>query len=253
MMRSLVRRDRVIIIAALVPVLLLSWAYVIAIANYMTDPSADMATMPGMGPWRALDAAFMFLMWVVMMIAMMTPTVIPTLYLFTSIWENREGTGSVRSATAALLSGYLAAWAGFSSLATALQWALHTAALLSPMEMNVNAKLGGTLLIAAGVYQFTPMKRACLSKCRSPLGFFLSEWRGGARGAFAMGWSLGLYCVGCCWLLMALLFVVGAMYVAWIAALVVVVLIEKLAPGGEWVARGIGLIACLGGVWLLAS
>ncbi len=147
--------------------------------------------------------------------------------------------------------GYVAVWTGFSALATIAHAALHSAALLSPMMASTSAVFGGILLLAAGVFQWTPLKNACLRHCRSPLVFILAEWRGGTWGAVQMGVRHGAYCVGCCWLLMALLFVAGAMNLWWIAAIGAFVLLEKVTRAGPLIARATGVLLMLWGVLML--
>ena len=154
--------------------------------------------------------------------------------------------------TSAFVCGYLAAWTAFSLLATVAQEALHSAALVSSMGVSTSGILGGVLLVSTGVFQWTPLKNACLHHCRSPLGFILTEWRDGSRGAFQMGLRNGTYCVGCCWLLMAMLFVAGVMNLWWVAAIAVFVLIEKVAPRGLWIARATGLLLIFWGGWILS-
>ncbi len=220
----------------------------------MPDMDRSMAEMMavaegGWRPWSGIEAGFTLLMWIAMMVAMMTPSAVPMLAVFDRVARGRDGGGA---ATAAFFSGYLALWGLFSIAATTAQAALHAWALLSPGMTSVSRSLNGLLLLAAGVYQFSPLKRACLAKCRSPLGFLLSEWRSGLGGAFVMGLRHGLYCVGCCWLLMALLFVGGVMDLRWIAALAVLVLLEKTAPT-ERLAPLLGAGLMGWGAWLLAA
>ena len=155
--------------------------------------------------------------------------------------------------TAVFLAGYLAAWLGFSVIATGLQWALEQLGLMSPMMMTTSAWLGGTILIAAGAWQLTPLKAICLRHCRSPLGFLAGNWRPGAAGAFRMGLEHGTYCLGCCWFLMGLLFFGGIMNIYWIVGLAVLVLIEKLLPIGMWAGRLIGGGLVAWGVLLIAT
>ncbi len=138
--------------------------------------------------------------------------------------------------TSTFITGYLLVWAGFAALATTAQWGLHSAALLSPMMQSSNALLGGTILLAAALFQLTPVKYACLTSCQSPFSFIMSHWREGTGGALRMGLRHGAYCVGCCWALMALLFVTGVMSLAWVGVIAVFVLLEKMAPRVRWVA-----------------
>jgi predicted metal-binding membrane protein len=149
--------------------------------------------------------------------------------------------------------GYLVVWAAFSILATAAQWGLHAVSLLSPVAAITSPVFGGVLLVAAGIYQWTPLKHVCLSKCRSPMGFVLNEWREGRWGAFLMGLKHGVYCTGCCWSLMALLFVAGVMNLLWVAAIAGFILLEKVAPAGDRLGRVAGVLFIGWGVWMVAG
>jgi predicted metal-binding membrane protein len=203
--------------------------------------------------WSGVEALFMFLMWAAMMVAMMTPTTAPMLFAFMRLDRMRNPEKSSSKATFAFLLGYLMLWTGFSLVATIAQWGLHETALLSPMMKSESTWLSGALLLIAGVYQFTPLKYACLAKCRAPVGFLMTEWRDGIRGKLVMGVHHGAYCIGCCWLLMALLFVGGVMSLLWIAGLTTVILAEKLLPSGLFVSGVLGSIALGWGAWLLAN
>ena len=189
----------------------------------------DMA-MPMLQQWRAADLVLLFVMWLVMMVAMMVPSATPMLLMFATIVRQRRQRQQPAVPTGVFLLGYLLVWAGYSALATFAQWGLHSAALLSPMMMTTSGRLGGALLIVAGLFQFTPLKSLCLSRCRSPLGFLTTEWREGVRGALIMGIKHGGYCVTCCWSLMALLFVAGVMNLLWVVAIAALVLLEKVTP-----------------------
>ena len=158
--------------------------------------------------------------------------------------------GLIPAVRGLFLFGYLLVWTGFSMAATLIQWGMHSAMLISPAMVGTSRLLGGAVLVAAGAYQLTPAKHACLSHCRSPLGFLLNEWRDGAWGALAMGLRHGLYCTGCCWLLMAVLFVVGVMNLLWIALLAAFVLLEKAVPQGRWISHGTGLALIACGAWM---
>jgi predicted metal-binding membrane protein len=196
-------------------------------------------------PWRAVDFALMFAMWSVMMVGMMLPAATPMALLYAQVVRKAARDGSVLPPTAVFIAGYLSAWALFSIAATSAQWGLETAALLSPLLVANSPRLGAGLLISAGVYQLTPWKGACLSRCRDPVHFFATHFRPGVRGALRLGFRYGLYCLGCCWLLMGLLFVGGVMNLLWIAGIALFVLLEKTLPlgrGGRWVS-GLGLIA----------
>jgi predicted metal-binding membrane protein len=155
--------------------------------------------------------------------------------------------------TGAFVAGYVAIWSAFAFFATGLQWALDRAAALSPHMATINPAFGGTILIAAGLYQWTPLKDACLGHCRSPVAFLSGHWRRGVGGALRMGVEHGAFCVGCCWALMALLFVGGVMNLLWVAAITIAVLTEKLASIGGWIARGLGTALILGGAWVIVA
>jgi predicted metal-binding membrane protein len=200
-------------------------------------------------PWKAADVFFTFAMWGVMMVGMMTASAAPVMLLFAGMHAGR-GHRAPR-AVFAFGSGYLLVWTAFSAGATLAHWALHQAAMLSPAMTTSSARLGGAILISAGVYQLTPFKAACLTHCRSPLGFLMSHWRDGTVGALRMGIEHGTYCLGCCWALMCVLFVVGVMNLVWVAAMMIFVLVEKIGPAGAPVARvaGVAMIAAGALVW----
>ena len=205
-----------------------------------------------MPPKSAVDLLLLLAMWWVMMVGMMLPSVAPMILTFASINRNRRNRGEPYAPAALFTAGYLLAWGGFSVAATLAQWALERAALLSPMDMTTDSRLlGGVLFLAAGLYQFTPVKLACLRVCRSPIDFVVNHWRDGLVGALRMGLTHGLYCLGCCWILMLLLFVGGVMNLLWVAALGGAVLAEKLTPG-PWIGRIGGGLMMAYGVWLLA-
>ena len=242
-----ISRDRIIIASCIVLITLLAWAHLFQLDRQMT--SADAMAQMGMAvsaSWTARDFLLTFAMWSVMMIGMMLPTALPVLLLFAQMRSAREHARSWRSA-AMFGSGYAIVWIGFSGLAAALQLLLHEAALLSSGMVLRSSLVSGAILIAAGVYQLTPAKARCLTKCQSPLGFLLANWREGARGALELGLRHGLYCLGCCWALMCVLFAVGVMNLAWVAVLTAFILIEKFGPAGVRLARLSGVvIAALG-------
>lgn len=248
------RHDRALVASMLLMVVALSWAYLLAGAGVMTgmeDGEGEMAMT--LASWTPAYALLMLLMWIVMMVAMMLPSAAPMLLLFTTITHARRSPGRRMIAPGLFALGYIAIWSAFSLVAVTLQFAMEKAALLSPMMQTTSTVLAGAVLIAAGVYQWTPLKHACLRHCRSPLDFVLTHWREGLRGAFTMGLRHGIYCLGCCWALMSLLFVGGVMNLAWIAGLALLVLMEKLAPAGYWVGRVIGAgLVIWGSVVLLA-
>jgi predicted metal-binding membrane protein len=192
-------------------------------------------------------------MWAMMMVAMMLPSAAPTILMFGGVARRRQLEGRPAVPVAVFTLGYLAVWVFYAIVAAAAQWQLHRLALLSPSMAAASPALAGGLLIAAGVYQWMPFKAACLSHCRSPLHFFSTEWREGVGGALAMGMRHGSYCVGCCWLLMALLFVAGVMNLVWVAVIASFVLLEKLVPRGDWIGRVGGLAMVAWGVWVMSG
>jgi predicted metal-binding membrane protein len=247
------RRDRLLVISCLRFVVVLSWAYLLAGAGMMQE-MGDMLMPMSTGPWTLSHAVIVLVMWAVMMAAMMLPSAAPMILLFAAIARRRSERGEPATASGAFAFGYLAVWATFSLAAVALQFGLERAALLSPMMATTSIALAGAVLIAAGLYQWTPLKQACLRHCRSPLDFIMTQWRSGAHGAFLMGLRHGAVCVGCCWLLMLLLFVGGVMNFAWIAGIALFVLAEKLLPAGHWIGRGVGvLLVVWGAATLLAA
>lgn len=239
------------ILSALAGLVALSWLY-------LFDEAAAMAAMGdmtmAMPPRDIRELVLLLAMWWIMMLGMMLPGAAPMILTFAAVNRRRRGRGQPYVPTALFVAGYLLAWGGFSVVATAAQWALESVALLSPMSMAATAPwLGGLLFLAAGLYQLTPLKMACLRLCRSPFDFVVNRWREDAGGAVAMGVIHGAYCLGCCWILMALLFVGGAMNLVWVAALAAFVLVEKLLPFGSKTARVTGVAMAVYGGWLIAS
>jgi len=233
-----------------------SWLYLIYMVwgmAHMDEPAAQLL-MPAMMHWGAADLGLVFLMWAVMMAAMMLPSAAPMVLMFAHSAEAQTG-HSTGLLTNAFIGGYLSVWTAFSVLATLAQWGLLELRLVTPMMESASAVLSGALLVAAGVFQFTPFKHACLNKCRTPLGFLIAEWRPGPSGAFVMGLRHGAYCTGCCVMLMLLLFVLGVMNLVWILVLTLIVLAEKLLPDRTvWPSRVIGAaFIAWGGYLLLAA
>ena len=201
--------------------------------------------MSGFDSWNASALLLLFLMWAVMMVAMMVPSAVPMIQGFVAVNERRRNASRPVIPVGVFVLGYIVAWTSFSAAAALAQWGLHRAALLSPMMVSTSPILSGGLLLAAGIFQWTPLKRACLRNCRSPLTFLMSGWRDGTAGAFFMGLHHGAYCVGCCWALMVLLFVVGVMNLLWVAVIALFVIAEKVLPRGELIAHiaGVALVA----------
>jgi len=245
---SLPRRDRIAVLAALAGVSGLAWVYLVIAARQMARmPEMDPAAMAGIRAWAVSDFTLMFLMWAVMMVGMMVPSAAPTTLIYAAVARKAARQGTPVAPTAAFVAGYVAMWTLFSVGATLAQWALDRAALLSPMTLTASPKLGAAFLVAAGVYQLTPYKDVCLKHCRAPAHFIAEHWRPGTPGAFRMGLVHGAFCLGCCWLLMGLLFFGGVMNLVWIAAITLFVLLEKVLPLG----RGGGRLA--GGAMILAG
>jgi len=231
----LLRHRRAVVLGALATVIVAAWTYLLLGAGVeMEMMDIGGGQMMAMRPeWNPSYAVLMFVMWVVMMVAMMLPSVVPMVVLVTALAEDRLANPNLVSATALLFgSGYLLVWCGFSLAATLLQWGLDDAGLLSERMAFGNAILASTVLIAAGVYQWTPLKDTCLRHCRSPTEFLVRHWRPGSLGAVRTGVRHGLFCLGCCWMLMALLFVGGVMNLAWVGTIALFVLLEKTMPWG---------------------
>ena len=261
---TVLRRDRTVVLTGLGLIVLLSWAYLIYLAwgmsNMMVLSQSSMGmemgmemAMPTVQPWGAVDYWLMFVMWAVMMAAMMTPSAAPMVLTYTRINRQQQANLKPVLGTAVFFFGYLLIWTLFSAVATLAQGGLHAATLLSPMMETTSPVLGGIILIAAGVFQFTPLKQACLSHCRTPLGYFMTEWREGKWGALVMGVRHGAFCVGCCWLIMALLFVAGVMNLFWIAVIAAYVLLEKVLPHGHKVSWAFGVLMIGWGLWLIVG
>jgi predicted metal-binding membrane protein len=262
-LEAILRRDRAIIIAALGVLTALAWSDLVWLANDVAMDGMDMAgyrmipagqalMMPASSPWQPIEFAYVFAMWVVMMIGMMTPSAAPIILIYARVGrqvvENRPF-----ASTAWFAGGYLLAWIAFSLAATSAQWALERAALLTPMMASASQIFGGVLLILAGLYQWSPLKDVCLSQCQAPLTFILSRggFQGAATSSLMLGFRHGIYCLGCCWALMALLFALGVMNPFWIAGLAILVLLEKVTPSGRVIARIVGIAFFAGGVWIL--
>lgn len=259
------RRDRIIIIASLVVLTVLAWLNLIRLADdmamggmdmtgYRMIPAGQALMMPAISPWQPIEFAYVFVMWVVMMVGMMTPSVTPMILVYARVGRQAVG-GRPFASVAWFVGGYFLAWIAFSLVATLSQWALERAALLTPMMATASNIVGGTLLILAGLYQWTRLKDICLSQCQAPLGFILSH--GGfpvtTTRSITLGFRHGLYCLGCCWALMFLLFTLGVMNTLWIAALAILVLLEKAMPSGRVIARIAGIVFLAGGVWVLTQ
>lgn len=251
LLSNAVTSDRAIVGLSLAGITALGWLYVIVEADKMSRMDESMA-MPHMMSWDASYLGFLFVMWSIMMVAMMVPSVTPMVMMFTTVnRKRRESDRTDLVPVGVFASGYLIAWMAFSAAAAVAQWTLHAAALVSPMMTSSSAILGGALLIAGGIYQWTPLKYACLIHCRTPMSFLMTSWRPGRIGALVMGLHHGSFCVGCCWVLMALLFVAGVMNVLWVAAIAAFVFIEKVAPRGDLLGRVAGVLLVAAGAWVI--
>ena len=257
-MKTIFKRDRLIILAALTGLALLAWSYMILEAHTMYHTGVCCcAGMKMSGPdtsaWNTATLIPLFLMWAEMMVAMMIPSAAPMILTFAMVQRKRREQERPFVPTGLFLLGYLLVWTAFSALATIAKWILHAQALLSPMMVTTSPLLGGIILIGAGISQWTPLKNACLTHCRSPLSFLMTDWREGKGGALAMGLKHGAYCTGCCWFLMTLLFVAGVMNLWWIAIIAVFVLVEKIVPRGLLVGKVAGVFLAAWGVWMLVA
>jgi predicted metal-binding membrane protein len=251
---SVLTRDRVIVLGAIASVTALAWLYILRLTATvdmsgmemsgwrMVATGASMAMAPASEAWTPDEFGLTFAMWAVMMIGMMTPSAAPLALIYARAGQITRATHPF-AATGWLVLGYLLVWSAFALGATSLQWALDRSAWLD-WSMTVTRQVASAFLMVAGVYQWTPLKHACLSTCQSPLAFLqrLGGFRGDAASAISTGLRHGAYCVGCCWALMTLLFVGGVMNPAWIAVLTAFALFEKIAPVGPWFSRGVGIL-----------
>jgi predicted metal-binding membrane protein len=282
------KRDTLVVAAALAVITILAWIYLVVLNGQMQMatvapvhaaqtsgakngmPGMDMAgtkamsssagpqaaiTAPAMVSWTPASFLFIFAMWAVMMVGMMTPSVSPMVLVYSRVAKSAAAQGTQFASPAWFACGYLIAWTSFAAAASFAQYVLDRATLLTPMMALQSRPVGGAILVAAGIYQWLPAKSACLANCRAPLAFI--QRHGGFQpsgfGSLRLGALHGLYCIGCCWALMLLLFVAGVMNLFWIAALMLVVLAEKILPFAAYLSRGVGAIAIAWGLWLLAS
>jgi predicted metal-binding membrane protein len=230
----------------------LAWLYLVHTKMAMPDMDMPGMVMLDLHEWGPATILLLFVMWTVMMVAMMVPSAAPMILAFLTVNQRRQAAARPLVPVTIFLLGYLAVWTAFSAVATLAEWGLHQAALLSTTMTATSTALNGGLLIAAGVFQWTPLKGACLKGCRSPLSFLMSEWREGTAGAFVMGLHHGTYCVGCCWVLMALLFVAGVMNLFWVAGIALFVMAEKILAKGELIAHVAGVALVIAGAALMA-
>jgi predicted metal-binding membrane protein len=245
------RRDRSVILTGLACITTAAWLYLALDVQPMSAGMSEgsMAdAMVHLQPWAAAELAPRLLMWAVMMVAMMVPTAVPMTLVYAAVARKAAREDHPVAPTFVFVAGYLAIWVLFSATATAAQSGLDQLALLSPAMSSASPLLGGGLLIGAGIYELTPYKHACLAHCRAPAHFISHKWRGGFPGAFRMGLELGAYCLGCCWVLMGLLFVGGLMNLFWVAAIAAFILLEKTLPLADTGARVVGAALIVGGL-----
>ncbi len=260
-----IKSERAILAIAITVITLLAWGYILggagtgmsapAMTTWRFPPSAG--TLFGPAVWTPSYALMMTAMWFVMMVAMMLPSAAPMMLIYARVYAQGQRKGQIAGSSipiAAFATGYLLCWLAFSVLATALQYLLEHAGLVDGMWMwSLSRVLTGVLLVLAGLYQFSSLKRACLNHCRSPAAFLSQNWRPGSGGAFRLGLVHGGYCLGCCWSLMLLLFAGGVMNLVWIAGLSILVLLEKLAPFGARLTKPIGVLLMAAGLAVAAS
>jgi predicted metal-binding membrane protein len=247
----LLRRERVLVLLCLAGVVALAWLYLFDMAGHL---AMGHPMSPIDRPWGSADLLATAVMWIVMMVGMMLPSAAPVVLLYALVdAQSRSAAGAPEARGALLLAGYLAAWVGFSVAATLLQWQLAERVLLDPELRAASPTLAGALFIVAGLYEFTPLKRRCLSHCRSPLDFVTRRYRSGGAGAFRMGVEHGVYCLGCCWALMLLLFAVGVMNLAWVALLAALAMAEKYWRHGVLLSRLCGVLLAAAGAAMIAG
>ncbi|GIU04129.1 hypothetical protein TUM4261_03450 [Shewanella sp. c952] len=220
----------------------LSWYYMLFAMSMNMDPVQQ---------WQLYDIVMLFLMWAIMMAGMMLPSAAPVILLVEKLNQQRKRRHNSYAPSLYFMLGYLLAWSFYSAIITLVQYALHHLSLLNSMMVSANSTFTAILLLIAGVYQFTPLKQACLSQCRSPISFISTQWREGVTGAIWMGFKHGQTCLGCCWFLMALLFATGVMNLKWILLLTLLVMLEKLLPFGEISSRIIGVILIASGLYCM--
>lgn len=279
-LEAMLRRDRIVVAIALALVALLAWAYVLHLSadmggtsapapgdasgemSGMDMPDMDMSGMnmsdamaPGFRAWAPADFAFIFTMWAVMMVGMMTPSVTPMVLLYALVGRKARMDGKPFAPTGWFFAGYVLVWVFFSIVATFCQWLLASMAMLNPMMAAGSSTVGGLVLIVAGLYQWTPLKETCLRQCQVPIAFLSSHggFRSDPFGALRLGIDHGVYCLGCCWALMALLFVGGVMNIAWIGGIAILILLEKTVPAGRLIPRLSGIMLAAAGIWLLVG
>ena len=262
---AVLRRDRIVVVLALTLLTALAWSYLLWLSADMSMGGMDMSGFrmipSGMGlmipadmPWRAMEFAFVFAMWTVMMVGMMMPSAAPMILMYARVGRQTQAHGRPLAATVWFGTGFFLVWAAFALLATLVQWAFDRTVLLDFTMATTSTVVGGLLFVAAGSYQWTKLKDVCLTGCQRPFEFLMRNggFRGDATGSLMLGVRHGAYCVGCCWALMALLLVGGVMNVLWIVLLALLILLEKVAPFGRQIALVTGMVLVVVGAWLFS-
>lgn len=239
--------DFITITLSICLITILCWYYLIDMANDMSGMAMEAMEIH---PWNMSYFVMMFLMWSIMMAGMMLPSVTPTVLIYAAVARKAVSQSNPIAPTGVFIFGYLVVWVLFSFIATGLQWILSETALLSPMMVSNSSIFGGAILIMAGLFQLLPFKNSCLKRCRSPVEFISQNWKPGKAGAFKLGISHGLFCLGCCWALMILLFVGGVMNLLWVGALTIFVLLEKVLPHGDHFGRASGILFIIAGIFI---
>ncbi len=262
---KLIAQERILTLIALLFIIMIAWWYLLAGAGTGMNISATTTwQFPQQGSlplfhqqWTLHYALLMLIMWWVMMIAMMLPSAAPMILLYARVYHQAKAKRQITSSRftiPAFVGGYIIIWLGFSLGAIILQYYLEQLGLIHGMMMWITERhLSAGLLIIAGIYQFSPIKHTCLKQCRSPVEFLSRHWQQDNLGALKMGIHHGIYCLGCCWILMLLLFSGGIMNLVWIAGLAIIVLIEKLLPFGQVFSRLLGLHLCVFGLWMMLN
>jgi predicted metal-binding membrane protein len=263
---AVLRRDPIVIVLALTLLTALAWSYLLWLSADMQVGGMDMTgfrmipsgmalMVPADTPWLPIEFAFVFLMWTVMMVAMMTPSAVPMFLMYARVGRQTEEHGRPLTATVWFVTGFFLVWAAIALLATLAQWAFERAALLDFKMTNTSNVVGGLLFVAAGSYQWTKLKDICLAECQTPFAFLIRHggFRGDAAGCLMLGLRHGAYCVGCCWALTTLLFVGGVMNLLWIVLLALLILLEKVSSFGRQIAPLAGGVFVAAGVWLLLT
>jgi predicted metal-binding membrane protein len=250
LLEAALHHDRAVILVVLIAIPLAAWIWIALMAQDMYGTMRGASAWMMTTEWDSAHIVMLWAMWAVMMTAMMLPTAAPLILLYAAAARKNAEPGSAAQRVYALAAGYVLVWSLFSVIATALQRFLASTGVLTPMMEPATSAAGAAVLAIAGLYQLTPLKRGCLHACRSPLGFMVQRWRGGAAGAFRLGLDHGIYCLGCCWALMLILFAGGVMNLVVIVTLTIWVAVEKIAPLGERTPIVSGVALLVVALWM---